>query len=297
MEATSNTTKITANADENTEVILTPVKKLEKDVIVASKAKKILYYSLVVDFESIINIVKKNIIGIKYGSVVDGKIVCDDTVEHGSVAKAVAEAETKEPVINTKDDAIDALVEDVANIKIDDKFAKLIGKKKLENGDNVVINNEDKVYKLVTEPHVTLLFTNGKPHENEHELVPFIIKKQDNLFEPTAPPDTKGDSNDAKEFFCGTTEDSSDSSNSTGEIDVTINRIGYSGDFIVLGVDIPSHIPYYGNDIKHITVGLRQREGKHRVFAKDSPNAFSDNTITFDSPITIKGNIIAVTQN
>ena len=122
--------------------------------------------------------------------------------------------------------------------------------------DNVLTDSETRNYKLNTKFHTTLLYTGGKEHEHEDKFVDFI----DN------------------------------------EYTVEIKRIGYSEDFIVLGVDFQNDIPYYGNEIKHITIGMRQLDGK-KLFPKNSPNAFTDgHTIVLDQTVLVTAKILKVLQ-
>jgi hypothetical protein len=127
--------------------------------------------------------------------------------------------------------------------------------KKINNGSFLVKTEEGHIYLLNNKFHITLLFTGGKPNEHDEEFA--------NLEE--------------------------------NSVNVSVNRVGFSESFFVLGVSIPSEIPYYGNEIKHITVGLRQKAGKFKVLPKDSPTAFSEET---DIPVdfVLRGNIEKVLQ-
>jgi hypothetical protein len=60
------------------------------------------------------------------------------------------------------------------------------------------------------------------------------------------------------------------------ELQVKLNKLAISKSFIVIGVDTLDCI-YYGNSVKHITIGL-SKSGK-KVFPKDSYTALSDGTI------------------
>lgn len=68
------------------------------------------------------------------------------------------------------------------------------------------------------------------------------------------------------------------------EMTISLNKIAISKQFITIGTgDIN---PYYGNEIKHITIGLSKSEKK--IYPKDSPTAFS-NGIVYDIDLKIKG--------
>lgn len=60
------------------------------------------------------------------------------------------------------------------------------------------------------------------------------------------------------------------------EIIIQFDKIAISTDFITIGVSDFDH-PYFGNPIRHITVGL-SKSGK-KIFPKDSPTAFEKGTV------------------
>ena len=97
--------------------------------------------------------------------------------------------------------------------------------------------------------HITLLYTGGKDNEHLVQLIPLF----DTIY------------------------------------DIEIYRIAISDKFIVLGVNWKDEIPYYGNEIRHITIG-KSNVIKQRLFPKDSPTAFTDGIVmNFEKPYIIKG--------
>ena len=97
--------------------------------------------------------------------------------------------------------------------------------------------------------HITLLYTGGKENENLIQLIPLF----DTIY------------------------------------DIEVNRIAISDKFIVLGVNWTDDIPYYGNEIRHITIG-KSNVKKLKLFPKDSPTAFTEGIVmNFEKPYIIKG--------
>lgn len=113
---------------------------------------------------------------------------------------------------------------------------------KLNDGD-VFLIKQDKLYKLNDKIHTTMLYTGGKEDKRISDLEPLI----DSM------------------------------------ISVNLKSFGISDNFIVAELEITNpDIPYYGNPIQHITIGLRQKESKKfKIFPKDSPTALSDGTKYF----------------
>ena len=236
------------------------IKEKAKPIIAATD---VVYYSLVVDSQNVLEIIKDNIPELRTGFVNNGRITC-------------TEPEILSGEDLAKKDAVDSLVDDIANIKIeeDDAFEGLFDKKKLVDGDNVVINEKNSVYKLIQDTHVTLLYTGKKLHEKEHEFAPFLSQNAD----------AKADPSVVEEDISKT-------------YDVIVNKIGYSDKFIVLGVTLPEEIPYYGNEIRHITVGLRQKKDKKfKAVPVNSPQALNEDKtpIILETPIIINGKINTV---
>jgi len=117
---------------------------------------------------------------------------------------------------------------------------------------------DDKLYTLNSEFHITTLFTSGKPHEKSSEMEEQVGKK----------------------------------------VNVKLNKLGLSHNFIVLGVEYikledDTDINYYGNSVKHITIALN-KTGK-KVFPKDSYTALEKGKI-FDLDIIIEGKCSKVVQ-
>jgi len=115
---------------------------------------------------------------------------------------------------------------------------------------NMFIIKSDKLYKLNDKIHTTMLYTGCNDDTRISSLQPY--------FEST--------------------------------INVNINKFAISDNFIVAEIDFNSNIPYYGNSIKHVTIGLRIKNSKKfKIFPKDSPTALSDGekfifekTLSFD---------------
>jgi hypothetical protein len=112
---------------------------------------------------------------------------------------------------------------------------------KLNDNEQYIIDGIN-IYTLNDEFHITTLFTGGK--ENEHsDIFEKIINKK---------------------------------------IKIKLNKLAISINYIVLGVesinfiDNSADVPYYGNLIKHITIGLNK---KNKVYAKNSYLALSDGII------------------
>lgn len=79
------------------------------------------------------------------------------------------------------------------------------------------------------------------------------------------------------------------------EINVKIISISISNKFIVCGIELEDKsIPYYGNPIQHITIGLKKTDSnKFKLFPKDSPTAFDEGIkINLDHPLEISGMIV-----
>ena len=114
-------------------------------------------------------------------------------------------------------------------------------------------------YKIQSEFHMTLLYTGGKENEYLSYFTPLYGMKYE----------------------------------------IEIDKIGISENFITLGVNKMTNVPYYGNKIKHITVGIEIRnKNQKKLFPKDSPKALIDsNIIIFENPYIIEGKIEAILTN
>ena len=178
--------------------------------------------------------------------------------ENGIISWEDKKVSTNKEDVNEKNE-ITGITEKVVSTTLEDDVISENDEKdinkKIKNGSILVKTEEGHIYLLNNKFHITLLFMGGKSNEHNEEFTSL-----------------EGNS-----------------------INVSVNRIGFSENFFVLGVNIPSEIPYYGNEIKHITVGLRQKVGKFKVFPKDSPTAFSEEKDIFVD-FTLKGNIEKVLQ-
>ena len=221
---------------------------------------KILYYSLVFNDDEYLKILS---------------LVFDNTVEfHGIFGiynytedkeivvlreKPIKKLNSNETLITTPD--IVNVLPDIVNVSPDivnvsSYFSKQI--EKLTPKDNFAIklsnsnSNMGTLYKLNDKFHTTMLYLGGKKDPRALELEPIV----------------------------------------GSEIVVSIVSVGISEKFIVCGIEFESKtIPYYGNPIQHITIGLKKTESnKFKLFPKDSPTAFVEGVkIILDKPIKITG--------
>jgi len=117
------------------------------------------------------------------------------------------------------------------------------------NNDEKIMIINDNIYKLNDEFHITVLFTGGKKDDREKDLNEHLGKT----------------------------------------FEISINKIGISNKYISLGVSFDSKLPYYGNEVKHITFGLNKFIKGVKVFPKDSYTALQeDKVITLDTPFVIE---------
>lgn len=150
-------------------------------------------------------------------------------------------------------DKIVKLVLDTLNLH--KEFKSTVSK---DTTDLVVINNNNNgdqqyKYKVNDEFHITVLYTGGKEDQRAQNLTKYLGQK----------------------------------------FDVEINKIGINNQFITIGVNIVGDIPYYGNDVTHITFGLNKfTPFEKKPLPKDSylallPNDQNHLTV-FDLPIVVK---------
>ncbi len=158
--------------------------------------------------------------------------------------------------------SIDEIYNILQNIEIEkedvNKFESIL--KKLTPNDNFTISTKKitnngtniNLYKLNDKLHTTILYTGGKVEPNAYKIEPFVGK----------------------------------------ETNLMVKSFGISDDFIVCGIElVDKAIPYYGNLIQHITIGLRKSDKK--LFPKDSPTAFENGVkIILNEPFEITGKII-----
>ena len=139
------------------------------------------------------------------------------------------------------------------------KFPNLL--KSLKENDNVIFI-DDCSYNINNEFHVTVLYTGGKTDDRCIELNKLINNKYN----------------------------------------IYVTKIGITPKFITLGIsfglaDAVDTVPYYGNDIKHITIGLNKHDFK-KIYPKDSFNALlSEDVIILDKPIVLEAALIVVKKN
>lgn len=124
------------------------------------------------------------------------------------------------------------------------------------------IRDRTDSFKLNGEFHSTILFTGGKENPNIETLTPLV----------------------GEEYF------------------LVIDRVAISDRFITFGVDSifddESEIPYFGNEIKHITVGIAKKPSKKGGMAPiNSPSAFVDGeVIIFMRPFVVTGYLKEITK-
>ena len=115
--------------------------------------------------------------------------------------------------------------------------------------------NNTNVYKLNSKFHTTMLYTGGKEEPKALDLEDWVGK----------------------------------------EVKTLCKSFGISDNFIVCGIEIlDKSVPYYGNPIQHITIGLKITDSaKFKIFPKDSPSAFEKGVkIDLAEPFEITGKII-----
>ena len=218
---------------------------------------KVLYYSFeILEHEKILDIVKNNLIGSYYSSIVDKKIILNNkNLEDNLVKKDSNET-------NDITDDIDQLQESLEKLNVENSTQNQFEdiEKHLKDKDNgmILIDKDNKVYKINEKFHITMLFPQGGEQESEQKA-----KSEQGIGQ---------------------------------ERTINVTKMAVSEDFITLGVDFTEDLmPYYGNEIKHITVGLRKYNENKKLFPKDSPNAFKYGyKFKFSSPIEIKGLITKV---
>lgn len=137
---------------------------------------------------------------------------------------------------------------------------------KIKANDNFVIYNEC-IYLLNNDFHITLLYVGGrkesKPDENKKTNFDKCIELENFLH---------------------------------SNVQITLEKISISKKFITIRVLSCGDIPYFGNPIMHITIGLKISEEKLKP--ADSPSAFDDVDRTDISikGITLNGIIDVVTK-
>ena len=146
-----------------------------------------------------------------------------------------------------------------------DKIVKLVldtlNLQKDLDSKDLVVSTETNKYKVNDEFHITVLYTGGKDDIRSDNLTKFIGQK----------------------------------------FDIEINKIGLNNQFITIGVNIIGDIPYYGNDVKHITFGINKfTPFEKKPLPKDSylallPNDQNHLTV-FDSPIIVNATFDAKTK-
>ena len=149
----------------------------------------------------------------------------------------------------------DGKASDDNKLNITNKYSTHI--EKFKPDEKFIIYN-DTLYSANSEFHITTLFTGGKVHEKSADMDSQLKSK----------------------------------------VLVKINKLAVSDKFITIGIDSikledGTDIFYYGNEVKHITIGLN-KTGK-KVFPKDSYTALSDGKI-YDLDHIVEGATSKVVQ-
>ena len=117
-------------------------------------------------------------------------------------------------------------------------------------------------FKINPEFHSTILFTGGKENSNIETLVPLVGRE-----------------------YC-----------------LVVDRVAISDRFITFGIECifndDGEIPYFGNEIKHITAGIAKKSSKKgNMSPVNSPSAFTDGEIViFERPFVIGGTLKEITK-
>jgi hypothetical protein len=125
--------------------------------------------------------------------------------------------------------------------------------KQFEQDDYFVIQG-DQIYLLNSAFHITMFYNGGKKLSN---------------------PDVTGKTNFTK---CTELAEIGDS-----DVNVQVDQLSISQDFITIQVK-NLDAPYYGQPIKHITIGISKMPGK-QLKAANSPTAFEKNGVNVHIPI------------
>jgi len=174
---------------------------------------------------------------------------------NNNLISGIYKFESKNKIINLLNDN-----DDWANKNFDSNTNNQISKifDKLLPNDNFAIGVKETnttIFKLNEKFHTTILYTGGKEEPKALEIEPFV----------------------------------------GSDVSLNVNSFGISDNFIVCGIEIlDTTIPYYGNPLQHITIGLKKSDSpKFKLFPKDSPTAFDKGVkILLDKPFEITGKII-----
>ena len=77
------------------------------------------------------------------------------------------------------------------------------------------------------------------------------------------------------------------------EFVVKVTQVAISNNYIVCGIEIcDEKLPYYGSQIRHITVGICQTDKMVKIYADNSPTAFVEGQLTLlENPIKMTGKL------
>lgn len=232
---------------------------------------KILYYSLVfdnVEYEKVLSCVldKTKEFGINDIYYLDNAGTIEEKV-FGDKNMVFSEDELEKKSLK-KINTIQNFTSIISKLNPKDSFIpryeqKAETKTETQEITDTIVLPEKILYKLNDKFHITMLFLDGKKDERALEFVPFLNKS----------------------------------------VKVKVVSIGLSDKFIVCGVELGKiasdeeqeqiQVPYYGNPIQHITIGIKKTDTKFKLFPKDSPSAFEEGcVIRLDEPLDITGTLI-----
>ncbi len=77
------------------------------------------------------------------------------------------------------------------------------------------------------------------------------------------------------------------------KIELTINNIGVTDEFICCSVSFDKDLPYYGNEVKHITFGLNSFK---KLQPKNSFNALVNNTNMYKTDFKVEAELKYITK-
>lgn len=248
--------------------------KIETDKIIGDKVDKVdkvdklenIFSNLNINKEDIHKNENKNIIELDYSNILYYSLVFDNDVYDKIVSLIFDNTNISGIYKFVSNNDIDVIKEKINTNQNDYKkdFLNIISKllpndifavKYNNNIEGLEQKQNHTLYKLNDKFHTTMLYLGGKKDVRAIELENFVNK----------------------------------------EISIKIMSIGMSDKFIVCGIEFENNkIPYYGNPIQHITIGIKKLESdKLKLLPKDSPTAFDDGIkILLNEPIEIKGKIV-----
>ena len=175
---------------------------------------------------------------------------------NNNMISGIYKLETKNKIVNLLDSTNNNEWNKNLETDTNNQINKILDK--LIPNDNFAIGIKEKnttIYKLNEKFHTTILYTGGKEEPRVLEFEPLV----------------------------------------GSDVNLNVKSFGISDNFIVCGIEIlDKSIPYYGNPIQHITIGLKKSDSaKFKLFPKDSPTTFDKGVkIVLNEPFVITGKII-----